>query len=400
MSLSNGDGKIMLRIAMIGQKGIPTLAGGIERHVEELSLRLGRQGREVLVYTRAWYAAPQRDLAPGVSTIKAPTIKSKHLDAIVHTLTSTVDAIKSKVDVIHYHGVGPSLLAWIPRIFAPQIKVVSTFHCIDRKHAKWGRFARLSLLLGEWVACKFPHATITVSRTLEAYCRDRFDCEATYIPNGITPVSEEPSEQEYLKKYGLEPNQYLLMVSRLVRHKGQHRLIAAYRQLKTEGKINGLKLVFAGGSAFTDDYVKELKAQAANDPDIIFTDNISGEELKQIFTHTYMVVHPSSSEGLPIAVLEAMSYGRAVLASDIPEIMEITNKYGFAHRNRDVAHLTKKLGELIASPELVKMTGQRAQRFVESDYAWDDVATNVAKLYKKVVQTRIVTRHPIRVPSA
>jgi glycosyltransferase involved in cell wall biosynthesis len=385
---------------MIGQKGIPTLAGGIERHVEELSLRLGRQGHEVLVYTRAWYAAPKRDLFPGVSTIKAPTIKSKHLDAIVHTLTSTIQAIKAEVDVIHYHGVGPSLLAWIPRIFAHKVKVVSTFHCIDRKHAKWGRMARLSLLIGEWAACKFPHATITVSRTLEAYCRDRFNCEARYIPNGITPVNEKSTSQLYLEKYNLVPGKYLLMVSRLVRHKGQHRLIAAYRHLKAQNRTNGMKLVFAGGSAFTDDYVSEIKAQAATDPEIIFTDNIQGEELNQIFTNAYMVVHPSSSEGLPIAVLEAMSYGHTVLGSDIPEIMEVTNKYGFAHRNRDVSHLIEKLGELIASPQLVKMTGEKARLFVETDYAWDDVATNVAELYTRVTQTRIIARRPIRVPNA
>jgi len=372
-----------MKIAMIGQKGIPTVAGGIERHVEELALRLGRMGNEVLVYTRAWYAAPQNDFAPGVSIIATPTIKSKHLDAIVHTFTSTIAAIRADVDIIHYHGVGPSLLAWIPRIFAPQIKVVSTFHCIDRKHAKWGMFARVALLIGEWAACKFPHATITVSKTLEAYCRDRFDCEARYVPNGITPVTGNIATNR-LSKFNLEPNQYIAMVARLVRHKGQHRLIAAFRRLQATGKTNGLKLVFAGGSAFTDDYVKEIEALAKNDPDIIFTGNITGKDLKQVFGNAYMMCHPSDSEGLPIAILEAMGYGKTVLGSDIPEIMEVIRENGFAFRNKNINDLTKKLEQLIDDPELVRSTGEKAKAFVEADYDWNDVASNVYKTYQKV----------------
>src|SRR5512135_3607806 len=141
--------------AMIGQKGIPTRFGGIERHVEALAVRLGRKGHDVLVYTRAWYAAPKRRFSQGVRTIATPTIRTKNLDAIVHTFTSTVHAIREGVDVIHYHGVGPSLLAWIPRVFAPRIKVVATFHCIDRNHQKWGLLARTMLGIGERAACLF-----------------------------------------------------------------------------------------------------------------------------------------------------------------------------------------------------------------------------------------------------
>ncbi len=182
-----------MKIAMIGQKGIPTRFGGIERHVEELAIRLGTLGHEVRVYTRAWYAAPKKRFSRGVSTVVTPTVNTKHLDAIVHTFTATIHAIGAGVDVIHYHGVGPSLLSFIPRIFAPRIRVVSTFHCIDRKHQKWNVFARLALGLGERAACVFPHATIAVSKTLQAYCDNSFNTDTIYVPNGISKPAKSAS---------------------------------------------------------------------------------------------------------------------------------------------------------------------------------------------------------------
>jgi len=365
---------------MIGQKGIPTQFGGIERHVEELSRRLGRMGHEVVVYTRAWYAAPRRNFSKGVQTIATPTVSTKHLDAIIHTFTSTLHAMRSGADIIHYHGVGPSLLAWIPRLLSPRTKVVATFHCIDRKHQKWNRLAQLMLGLGEWAACAFPHETIAVSKTLEAYCRDRYNREARYIPNGISSPGRTAASGT-LAKFGLQPGGYLAMVSRLVRHKGVHHLIQAYQNLERRRLTRGLKLVIVGDSAFTDDYVKELKKMAAGDANIVFTGYQQGAALRQLFAGAYALVHPSESEGLPIAVLEAMSFGKAVLASDIPEIMEVTREHGLNFKNKSVSDLTRKLRHLIARPELAKAKGRAAKRFVLANYHWDDVATAVDGLY-------------------
>lgn len=384
-----------MRIAMIGQKGIPTRFGGIERHVEELSRRLGRLGHEVIVYTRAWYALPRRRFSRGVRTVATPTLKTKHLDAIIHTFTSTIHAIRSGADIIHYHGVGPSLLAWIPRVFSPKTRVVATFHCIDRKHQKWNVIARLMLGLGEWAACAFPHETITVSKTLEAYCRDRYNREVKYVPNGITKPGRAGSDT--LAKFGLDRDGYLIMVSRLVRHKGAHYLVSAFKDLEKRRLTRGLKLAIVGDSAFTDDYVAELKQQAAGSDNIIFTGYLQGRELQQIFSNAYAVVHPSESEGLPIAVLEAMSFGKTVLASDIPEIMEVTREHGLNFKNRSVADLTRKLRHLIASPELVRTKGLAARTFVLADYHWDDVAKAVDGIYLTLGGDRRKIKAPVPV---
>ncbi|KPJ85819.1 hypothetical protein AMJ57_01775, partial [Parcubacteria bacterium SG8_24] len=303
----------------------------------------------------------------------------------VHTLTSTVQAILDGTEIFHYHGVGPSLLSWIPRIFAPRARVVATFHCIDRKHQKWGLLARLMLGLGERAACLFPHRTIVVSRTLQSYADNRFDRDTTYIPNGIeTPPVQAGTAT--LDRFGLKRNGYIIMVSRLVRHKGAHYLIEAYRRLHEKGLTRGRRLVLVGDSAFTDDYVGELKQQAAGCPDIVFTGYLKGRALHEIFSHAYLVVHPSESEGLPIAVLEAMSYGKTVLASDIPENMEVTRVHGVNFRNKSVKDLTRKLRHLLDSPKYVRTKGGEARRFVISEYHWDDVAREVDGLYRSLTE--------------
>jgi glycosyltransferase involved in cell wall biosynthesis len=375
-----------MKIAMIGQKGIPTKFGGVERHVEELSRRLGEMGHEVVVYTRAWYALPKSRFSKGVSTVATPTVRTKHLDAIVHTLTSTFHAIWSGADVIHYHGVGPSLLSWIPRLLSPGTKVVATFHSMDRRQKKWGLIAKICLGLGERAACLFPHATISISRTLQAYCRDRYDCEATYIPNGVSVLPN--PDYASLDKFGLKRGRYLLMVSRLIRDKGVHYLIAAFKELKRRNLVDGMKLAIVGGSAFTDDYVAELKRMADDDPDIIFTGSQSGARLSALYGGAYALVHPSEVEGLPITVLEAMSFGKPVLGSDIPEIMEVLRDNGFSFRSKSVIDLARKLRWLIANPEVARAKGAAARRSVSANYRWDDIVKSVDGIYHQLTGER------------
>ncbi len=381
------ENKQNMRIAMIGQKGIPAVYGGVERHVEELAARLSEGGFDVTVFCRPWYGktevkSEKLKIYKGINLAYLPSLKTKHLDAISHTFLATIYAMFGKYDIIHYHGVGPSLLSFLPRIFCPKTKVVTTFHCIDRKHQKWGFFARLALRMGEWAACQFAHETITVSKTLQQYCSEAYDVDTAYVPNGVNviEISPDPSS-ETLKKYNLEKDKYLLMVSRLVRHKGAHYLIRAFQDLqKNDTSFSDLKLVFAGDSVFTDDYVKELKDLAKGDQNIIFVGFQSGRPLEDLFLNSLAVVHPSESEGLPVAVLEAMSYGKVVLASDIPENMELIKEYGLSFQNKNVGDLEKRIKEMLARHDLLAK-GAEARKFVTENYNWDYVVSEVKKVY-------------------
>ena len=375
-----------MKIAMIGAKGIPSKFGGIETHVAELSTRLARASHDVTVYTRTWYVGKKAsDIYNRIRLVRLPSLHTKHADAATHTLLATLHALFFvRPEVYHFHGVGPSLFAWMPRIFAPSAKVISTFHCVDRKHAKWGWFARLSLWLGEKAALSFAHETIAVSKTLCAYAEISWNSEVTYIPNGITPrrASLDPV---LLEPFNLQPYRYVLMVSRLVPHKGAHTLLAAWQKARDLDPVamKDMKLVIAGDSAFTDKYAAQLRAQTATDRSIVFTGFQSGETLEALFMGASCIAHPSQSEGLPIAVLEAMSYGKAVIASDIPENMEVIRDAGLAVATGDTNALAHGILDLVHDPMQAAALGHVAREVVESQYQWDDIATETIALYKK-----------------
>jgi len=390
-----------MRIAMIGQKGIPAIQGGVERHVHDLSLHLADFGYKVTVYSRHWYTQSKGEYDfKGVKIKHLPSIHTKHLDTISHTFLATLDAIKNKYDIIHYHGVGPALLSWIPRIFAHKSLVIVTFHSIDRFHKKWNFLARTFLHLGEWATCHFPHKTITVSKSLEKYCLNNYLKETIYISNGVNlPIYSETDDK--IKKIGLIKNQYIMMVSRLIPHKGAHILIQAFINLKKKysdnKQIKNLKLVIVGGSNYTDNYVEALHKLANRANDIIFTNFQSGTMLKQLYTHALTLVHPSLNEGLPITVLEAMSYTLPTLVSNIPEHCELISNKKFIFRKNDVDNLEKKLFNFInMSDNEKKNAGKQNKQTIEQFYSWNKIVPQIIDVYKKTNKLeKLITKEAI-----
>lgn len=379
-----------MNIAMIGQKGYPARFGGVERHVAEISERIVRAGHNVTVYNRAWYGGNTNEVIDGIAVVTVPTAKTKHLDAIVHTLFSTIHAMYKKADVIHYHGVGPSLLSWIPRVFS-NAKVVTTFHCIDRHHQKWNWFARFMLHLGERAACMFAHETITVSRGLQQYCRNEYVKETTYIPNGVSVRDEHATPHDVLDTYGLAAGKYILMVSRLVPHKGAHILIKAFQKMKAELFLHkdaqDMKLAIVGGSAYTDDYVSSLHTLAGKSNDIVFTDYQSGDALDTLFRSAAYVVHPSMNEGLPITVLEAMSYGQPTLVSSIPEHLEVVKDTTMHFTENDVASLAEKMIMMMDMSDEEKQHISNANKaHVLKEYNWDDIVESIVDVYTTILE--------------
>lgn len=387
-----------MKIAMIGQKTIGVKggrAGGIETHVEMLASRLAERGHEVFAYARADYhrsgttppAAGSKSVTSsrlsipreinGVRLVFIPTIYRKNLEAIVHTFLSSVHALFRNYDIIHYHGVGPATLAWIPRLFKPRTKVVVTFHSQDRFHAKWSLVGRLYLHFGEFAAAWFPNACIAVSHTIQVFCRKYYRRQVIYIPNGAVPHVVRKTDQ--LDQFGLSKGEYLLYVGRVVRHKGLHYLIEAFQKIKTKKK-----LVIVGVSAHTDAYVQELQKRAAGDPNIMFIGFQTGQALKQLFAHSYLYVQPSESEGLSVSVLEAMSFGTAVLVSDIPENLEAIDHVGFRFKNKNVKDLTKKLQEIEDDPKGVKEAAKDLKKWMVENFSWERIVERTEETYRSI----------------
>lgn len=367
-----------MRIVFIGQKGIPATYGGVEKHVEDLATRLVRDGHEVLVYTRKNYTSDKLKSYKGVELISLPSIATKHLDAISHTFLACLDVIfRQKADVVHFHSIGPSLLSWMVKIFKPRTRLVATFHSQCYNHQKWGAMARFFLHLGERMICTVPDKTFTVSKSLTNYAAQKYGKNTIYIPNGVEMPTERDANE--IKKWGLEKGNYIVTISRLVRHKGIHYLIDAYKQIGTDKK-----LVIVGDGAFTDDYVQELKDLADNNPNIIFTGNQTGDVLQELFSNAFLFVQPSESEGLSIALLEAMSYGLPVLVSDILENVEIVDNVGFIFVNKNVADLTLKLKAILMMDETVLHENAANLRAIaRKNYNWENIVREIETLYTK-----------------
>ncbi len=370
-----------MRIAMIGQKGMPASFGGVERHVHDLAASLASQNHQVFAYGRSWYTGKKGQIqVDGVKVIHTPTIHTKHLDAISHTFFSTIHALFQGYDVIHYHGVGPALLSWIPRLFSRQTMVVTTFHSIDRTHQKWGGFAKWVLRLGEKAAVKFAHYTITVSRSLEWYCQKEFNLSTVYIPNGVTPLVQTNS-QAVLQKFGLIPNQYLVMVSRLVPHKGAHILIKAFAEFKQKNpQFAHLKLAIVGGSVHTDAYVSELQTMCNSD--VVMAGFQTGTDIQALYQNAIALVHPSLSEGLPITVLEAMNNGKPVLLSDIPEHLEIGTDSRLVFKRGSTDTIVTALTKFFALSQAEQdQIGEANAFIIETHYRWSHLVPQILAVY-------------------
>lgn len=368
-----------MKIYFIGHKGIPANGGGVERHVEELATRLAASGQEVFVFSRQKYTKFEGTTYKGVNLINTAAIYTKHFEAISHTFFSILALVRRDVDLVHVHSIGPALLIPLIKILKPRAKVVVTVHSPDYFHQKWNGFARLMLRLGERVGVTFADQAITVSRNLSQYLWHAYHSQATYIPNGVRLPELNPSA-EPLQAWNLQPQGYIVAISRLIRHKGLHHLIRAYQTIKTDKK-----LVIVGGSEYTDEYVSELHALAAGNDNIIFTGKQSGAALEALFAHAYVYVHPSESEGLSIALLEALSYNQALLVSDIPENMEVAKDLALSFKQSDHVDLAKQLSHLLAHPEIVSDYKKHGREFVAQFHNWDTITSNTLDLYQKLV---------------
>jgi glycosyltransferase involved in cell wall biosynthesis len=356
-----------MKIAMIGQKGIPATTGGVEKHVEEMATRLVQQGHQVTVYCRNTYIKEDLKEYKGIRLVTIKTIHSKSLDAIVYTFKATMHAIFQGYDVYHYHALGPASLSFIPKLLRK--KVVVTVHGLDYQRGKWGKFAKAYLKFGEFIAGHFANKIISVSKNLTSYFIDKYNRapqDVIYIPNGVN--IQPRVEAKEIKEFGLNEDSYILFLARLVPEKGAHYLIEAFNKLETDKK-----LVIAGGTSFSDDYVDTLKKMAESNKNIIFTGNVSGRLLSELYSNCALYVLPSDIEGMPLTLLEALSYGKKVLVSNIQEnIQVIENIYGTnAFSRGDSNDLFNKIKAVLEDESEFKP--ENIIKIMEEEYSWDKI---------------------------
>ncbi len=367
---------------MIGQKRIPSREGGVEIVVNELSTRLAAKGYEVDAYNRSGYHVSGKEFDidgkkgkyyKGIRIIVVPTFRNGKLNAIVYALLASLRAVFGRYHVIHYHAEGPCAMLWIPKLFG--IRVVATIHGLDWKRAKWGNFASYVLKFGEKMAAKHADEVIVLSKNVQQYFMDTYKRNTHFIPNGIYKPARRPAKL-IREKYGLEKNGYILFLGRLVPEKGIHYLIDAFSQIDTDKK-----LVIAGGSSHSVEYMKKIEEMAAKDGRVIMTDFVQGQVLEELYSNAYVFVLPSDVEGMAISLLEAMSYGNCCLVSNIAENMEVVEDKACSFQKGNVMDLKEKLALLLKNEEKAADYGKSASDFICSKYNWEDVLNRTCVLY-------------------
>lgn len=264
-------------------------------------------------------------------------------------------------------------MLFIPKLLG--IRVVATIHGLDWQRAKWGNFASRVLKFGEKMAAKHADEVIVLSKNVQQYFRDTYQRETHFIPNGISrPKMREAAM--ITKQFGLTKDGYILFLARLVPEKGLHYLIEAFGQIETDKK-----LVIAGGSSHSYEYMKHVKEMSSKDSRIVMTGFVQGEMLEELYSNAYVFVLPSDVEGMALSLLEAMSYGNCCLVSDIDENVEVVEDKALAFEKGNVEDLKEKLQELLNAPEKVKAYQEQSADFICSKYNWDDVVSQTEQLY-------------------
>jgi glycosyltransferase involved in cell wall biosynthesis len=373
------------RIAFIGQRGVPATIGGIEHHVEEIGSRLAARGHDVTVYTRTNYTASRTPEYRGMRVRYIPTAPTKHLEALVHSGLSTAVAMApgaERADILHYHAIGPSVFTPLPRALTRR-GVVLTIHGLDYDRDKWGLAARTALKSAGWMSAHVPHATITVSQNLADFYLRRYGRLAHYIPNGVaSPVRHDP--ELIRERFGLSGGDYALFLGRLVPEKSPDLLLRAFRSVDTT-----TRLVIAGGSSFTDSYVRELEMLAARDPRVILAGSVHGQLLQELYTNAAVFVLPSRLEGLALTLLEAASYRLPLVASDILPNCEVIGADGPGGRlfpSGDEQGLAAALSATLTGLDAARAGAQVLGDRVVRAYDWDAATDATEEVYLQVLR--------------
>jgi glycosyltransferase involved in cell wall biosynthesis len=371
----------VLHVMMLVLRGFPGVQGGVEAHAEQLCPLLTKLGCRVEVIVRSAYMQRLRSGHwEGVRYLRLWSPKSRALETIVHSFLGVLVASWYRPDVLHIQAIGPALVAPFARMLG--LHVVVTHHGPDYDREKWGRFARWVLRTGEMCGMRFAHERIAISRTVSKLVRDRYDVDANLIPNG-TYVPELPSTTGALEKFGLTSRRYVLTVSRVVPEKRHKDLIAAF----ATANLKGWKLVVVGASDHPDAYGKAVTRLADATPGVVMTGFQTGLQLRELYAYAGMFVLPSSHEGLPIALIDAMGYGLPVIASDIPAHLEISLDERHYFHLGDVAALAARMNYFAHMPWSAEMQA-RTRRRVSEHYNWHSAAEQTLRTYCRAIHRR------------
>jgi glycosyltransferase involved in cell wall biosynthesis len=366
-----------MRIAVVGTRGFPNVQGGVEAHCQHLYPRLVQLGCEIIVFTRRQYVDAQLMGYKGVKLAPIRTIRIKSLENVVHTFFAILKAYRHKPDIIHFQAIGAASLIPLAKLFG--MKVLLTTHGSNYKHRKWGYFGKAILKISEYLGVTYSDAIISISKTIAGEIKQKYRKDSYIIPNGAE-ITDSVRTDHALREYSLTQKRYILAVGRLVPDKGFHDLINAFNK----AQLDGWKLVIVGKADHADKYSRELVMMARNNSNIIFTGFLTGQPLGEIFSYAGLFVLPSYYEGMPLVLLEALSYGLPCLVSDIPANREIELPIENYFAAGDIDLLSRKISEFI-NKRITEKGKNILRDELTAKYNWDIIAQDTIAVYNNIL---------------
>jgi glycosyltransferase involved in cell wall biosynthesis len=364
-----------MHLAILGTRGIPAAYSGFETLAEELGARLVERGHRVTVYGRPRYVPAGYRSHRGVSLVTLPTISHKYLDTVVHTGLSVLHALTRRYDAILVCNAANAIFTALPRLVGTKVALNVDGH--DRHRKKWGAVGRWWYAMSERMALGFPNAIVTDAEVIRDYYLRAHGAATVLIPYGAE--AERVPDRDVIDSFGLEPDRYILYVSRLEPENNAHAVIAGFEQVSTP-----MKLAIVGDAPYAPEYIARLKQ--TRDPRVVFTGGIYGRGYRQLQSRAYAYVQATEVGGTHPALVEAMAYGHAVVANDVPEHREVLADAGMYFEAGRPETLAAVLEKLLAEPSLVERLGQRAAARARAQYSWSAVTDAYEQLFASLVR--------------
>jgi len=362
-----------MRIAILGTRGIPASYGGFETFAEHLARRLVLRGHDVTVYCRAHYVSPRQLEYHGVKLKVLPTIRHKYFDTVVHTFLSAIHAVSGRFDAALICNCANAPFSLVLRLTGTPVAI--NVDGLEHKRKKWGSLARRYYRFAEYLSTLLPNEIVTDAQVIQDYYLARHNATSTMIAYG-SEVERRP-DREAVRKWRVEPNRYVLYVSRLEPENNAHLVIEAFKKVRT-----AYRLLIVGDAPYAEQYISSLKAQARGDKRIVFTGFVFGQDYRALQQNAYCYVHATEVGGTHPALLEAMGYGNCVLTLATPENMEVVGDAGVPYI--DEYDLTAKLQRVLRDGSLVQAYRNRAQQRVQTHYDWDGVVDQYEQLFRRM----------------
>ncbi|HJP94528.1 MAG TPA: glycosyltransferase [Pyrinomonadaceae bacterium] len=362
-----------MRIAILGTRGIPASYGGFETFAEHLATRLVARGHDVTVYCRAHYVSPRQLEYHGVKLVVLPTIRHKYFDTVVHTFLSAIHAVSGRFDAALICNCANAPFSPILRFTRTPVAI--NVDGLEHKRKKWSWLARRYYRFAEYLSTLLPNEMVTDAQVIQDYYLARHNASSTMIAYG-SEVERRP-DRATVRKWRVEPNRYVLYVSRLEPENNAHLVIEAFKKVRT-----AYRLLIVGDAPYAEHYINSLKARARGDKRIIFTGFVFGQDYRALQQNAYCYIHATEVGGTHPALLEAMGYGNCVLTLATPENIEVVGEAGVPYINE--FDLAEKLQRVLRDGSLVQAYRNRAQQRVQSQYDWESVVDQYEQLFARM----------------